>query len=365
MKRILLTNLAILALGTLALSCVDKDYDTGKISKETDTSILVDDKQEEVAGKSIIAVKGTKSDSNGNLTVYGTKYANEVKQACTVSQLSSGTPVTIKMADMIIELPLASKFPLDDVYDAIVQQYIKVGVNNDKGIAFKFTANLINKNGKSFPVEASIPAKVGNYTIYVSESGKTAPVEDYSVDAKAISNFKEIFTGAPKSVTLKDIVLTGITSKVVVGQNSEETLDFTFSVEGIFPMEFKKGVEFTLRDTVGLKDVDLSEYEGVKRIKAYFDIRYNLPFKMVPTLVSPEEIVASCAGVEGSKIYPEYVTEKDVVISGECPTGAKKHYDNAIVDLKMSYMGEGDSIMFNDKMSFQITVTKYTVTHEL
>jgi len=365
MKRTLLANFAVIALGILSLSCVDKNYDTGKIAKEIDTSILIDDKQQEVAGKSIIAVKGTKSDANGNLTVYGTKNTSEVKQACTASQLSSGTPITIKMADMTVELPLAGKFPYDDVYDAIVKQYIKVGVNNDKGIAFKFAANLINKNGKSFPVEANIPAKIGNYTIYVSGSGKVAPIDDYSIDAKAISNFKEIFAGAPKSVTLKDVVLTGITSKVVIGQNSEETLDFTFSVEGIFPMEFKKNVEYTLRDTISLKDVDLSEYENVKRIKAYFDMRYNLPFKMVPTLVSPEEISASCAGVGGSKYYPEYVTEKDIVLTGECPTGAKKHYDNAIVDLKMTYIGDGDSIIFNDNMSFQITITKYTVTHEL
>lgn len=346
------------AIPAMLFTSCDANYDLGKLDNSISISVKVDDAQPEKPVTDLLDVP-TETNEDGGLTVVGEGVTST--PSCPMDDFKSSTePVSLPEADADIPLPFGgdSKFPDDNIYSALVDPAIVISGQNGTGTAFELAGNLVSENGTKFPFMAEIPAE-GDFKVYLSETG-SAGSSDSNIIKVAVKDFTKLFEGSPDSIAIKDVTVKAITTKASSITSGGEA-EFTFQYSCEFPLVIKKGQPVTVRESIDLREVDFTDNIGIKKVTVYATVNHNLPFSFEPTLISPTDITAKCSRIMAAS-YPAY-TEQEIEVEGECPSGLKSGYEEAVVDLLLIYEGPEDSVAIKEDMTLQLTITKYTVTN--
>lgn len=347
--------------GVLAVSCVDKSYDTNNL--DTNATVDIEIRAEE---SPITPVSEIKTYDEGEAVV--TESQNEQGDTeITVSSpetepvevpqeqvqellqdLNQGGEFELPAAcDMTVKIPISKKFPKDDIFMALDNPHFIIKVKNELGIPLKYTATVTNKKaGKSFEIEAEIPAiPEKEISVMVSEKANLAEGKAQCVDAKIISDkpFAEIFKDSPEELKISDAKVSKIIPKSGVAPMGTAG-ELGFSAISVFPFIVRNGKPFTMCVEYDLSGADFSDFIAITAIEADILVKHKLPLDIALELVEPTDIFVNCplitANVDGVE------RTQELTVKATCPTGSKA-FSKAVIDATFTLRGNQQTYPLN------------------
>lgn len=325
MKKILIPAAAILAL-MAAVSCNDVSINTDTTTKvEVPFEGSTESAEEFVMGE-YKPEEGTvaPNQENGQTSVMSPVERTDSHEFTPEEneKFFGGQEVALpEICDMTVKIPISKQFPKDDIFKALDAPYFCITVKNEQGKAFKYSSTLTSKTGKTFTVQAQIPAVKGDVDVIVSEKGNVvAEGLNNKVNASPVEDFPALFEQNPDEIKITDAKVQLI--EVNAGNMAQAGLPtnaIEFSAQSVFPFTVKNGVPFTWQWVVDVKESDIKDFLGVKGVEGVLQVTHSLPLDMQLTLAEPEQIKAEC------DLVPASIDEKpvtcDVNIKATCSAG--------------------------------------------
>ena len=350
--------------GVLAVSCVDKSYDTNNL--DTNATVDIEIRAEE---SPITPVSEIKTYDEGEAVVTESQNEQgdteitvsspepepvEVPQE-QVEQLNQGGEIPLPAAcDMAVKIPISKKFPKDDIFTALENPHFKIKVKNELGTPLKYTATITNAKGnKKFNIEAEIPYEDGkDVIVMVSEKGniphEQAELKEFVfVDAQVKldpgDEFTAIFKDSPDELKISDAKVSKVVPKSGVAP-MDASGELSFSAISVFPFIVRNGKPFTMCVEYDLSGADFSDFIAITAIEADILVKHKLPLDIALELVEPEDIFVNCplitANVDGVE------RTQELTVKATCPTGSKA-FSKAVIDATFTLRGNQQTYPLN------------------